>query len=216
MYIYLDESGDLGFDFIDKNPSSHFIITLLVCDNQDAAKIIKKAAERTIKNKIHGKNKHHHINELKGTGTTFDVKSYFFKNANKNNSWKIYSIILDKKAVLNKLSHPINKHRVYNVLANHLLKQVDFSGASVINLLIDQSKNRDGINEFDDMLKVNLDTILPLNVPFNISHIRSHQSYGIQAVDLFCWGLFRKYVHCDEEWYGLFKSKVVYEQRFLA
>lgn len=42
MHIYLDESGDLGFEFGDKNPSSHFIITLLVCDNQESAKADQK------------------------------------------------------------------------------------------------------------------------------------------------------------------------------
>lgn len=214
MHIYLDESGDLGFEFGDRNPSSHFIITLLVCDNQESAKAVKKSVEKTIKNKMNTKN--HNTHELKGTGANLGIKTYFFKNAAKNNSWKIYSIILDKKILLNKLTGPIDKHRIYNVLANHLLKQVDFSFASTINLFVDWSKNRDGINEFDDMLRVTMDTILPLNVPFNISHIRSHESYGIQAVDLFCWGIYRKYVHRDEEWYDIFHCKIVYEQRFLA
>lgn len=85
-----------------------------------------------------------------------------------------------------------------------------------VNLFVDRSKNRDGINEFDEMLRVSLNTILPLNVPLNISHIRSGESYGIQAVDLFCWGIYRKYVHLDEEWYDFFQSRIVYEQRFLA
>ena len=34
MIIYLDESGDLCFDFNGKNPSRKFVITLLVCDGQ--------------------------------------------------------------------------------------------------------------------------------------------------------------------------------------
>jgi len=214
MHIYLDESGDLGFEFGEKNPSSHFIITLLVCDNQDSAKAIKKAVEKTIKNKMNAKA--HKSHELKGTRSNISIKTYFFNNAVKKNAWKIYSIVLDKKVLLNKLTAPIDKHRIYNVLANHLLKQVDFSIASTINLFIDRSKDRDGVNEFDDMLRVTMDTILPLNVPFNISHIRSHESYGIQAVDLFCWGIYRKYVHQDEEWYKVFQGKIVYEQRFLA
>ena len=214
MHIYLDESGDLGFEFNGRNPSSHFIITLLVCDSLESAKAIKKAVEKTIKNKIHTKKSGSH--ELKGTRSHLGIKVYFFKNAAKNNSWKVYSIILDKKKLLKKLAAPIDKHRLYNVLANHLLKQVDFSDASTINLFVDQSKNRDGINEFDDMLRVTMDTILPLNVPFSISHIQSHESYGIQATDLFCWGFYRKYAHCDEEWYEIFQDKIVYEQQFLA
>ncbi len=29
LYLYLDESGDLGFDFINKKPSSFFTICVL-------------------------------------------------------------------------------------------------------------------------------------------------------------------------------------------
>ena len=36
MIIFLDESGDLGFDFCKPKTSSKFVITLLVCDNRDA------------------------------------------------------------------------------------------------------------------------------------------------------------------------------------
>jgi len=214
MHIYLDESGDLGFEFDDRSPSSHFIITLLVCESLESAKVIKKSVEKTIKNKIHTKKRNHY--ELKGTRSHLGIKAYFFKNATKSNAWKIYSIVLDKKKLLRKLTAPIDKHRIYNVLANHLLKEVDFSSASTINLFVDQSKNRDGINEFDDMLRVTMDTILPLNVPFSIRHIQSHESHGIQAVDLFCWGFYRKYAYCDEEWYEIFQDKIVYEQLFLA
>jgi hypothetical protein len=216
MYLYLDESGDLGFDFDNKNPSHYFVITLLVCHNQASATIIKKAVERTLKNKIQRKKKYKNNPELKGASIPLDIKSYFYKNADRCDTWKIYSIILDKKAVLKKFVNPIDKHRVYNILANHLLKQVDFFGVSTINLFVDRSKNRDGINEFDDMLQMNLGTILPLNVSLNISHVPSHESYGIQAVDLFCWGIFRKYTCNDEAWFDIFKQKVVYEQRFLA
>lgn len=33
MIIYLDESGDLGFDFASKRPSRKFVVALLVCDS---------------------------------------------------------------------------------------------------------------------------------------------------------------------------------------
>jgi len=34
MFIFLDESGDLGFDFENKSPSQKFVITLLVCESR--------------------------------------------------------------------------------------------------------------------------------------------------------------------------------------
>jgi len=35
MIIFLDESGDLGFDFNKPKTSCKFVITLLVCQNLD-------------------------------------------------------------------------------------------------------------------------------------------------------------------------------------
>lgn len=214
MYLYLDESGDLGFDFTNKKPSKFFIITLLICDDKQSNQLIKKAVERTLKNKVYAKSKYRKHNELKGIATKISIKTYFFSNAIKNDSWRIYSIVLDKQIVARKFN-TVDKHRMYNVVANHLLKQVNFSEAATVNLFVDRSKGRDGIDEFDDLLKVSLDTILPLNVPLNITHVSSHKNYNIQAVDLFCWGIFRKYEFQDGEWYNIFKDKVVYEQRFL-
>lgn len=216
MHIYLDESGDLGFNFDDKKPSRHFIITLLVCNDRLSDNTIKKAVNNTLKNKLHTKNKRKHLQELKGTQTTTPIKTYFFKQAAKNNSWKIYCIILDKKLILEKLPTPIDTHRLYNIIANHLLKQVNFSEAIKVNLIIDKSKNRSGIGEFDAMLRASLNTTLPYSVKLQITHASSHTSYGIQAVDLFCWGIFRNYERNDEEWYKEFKSRIIYEQRFLA
>jgi hypothetical protein len=29
LFLYLDESGDLGFDFVNKKPSKFFVVTIL-------------------------------------------------------------------------------------------------------------------------------------------------------------------------------------------
>ncbi len=55
MIIYLDESGDLGFDFNGKNPSRKFVITILVCNGQNVSREFRKAVRRTIKNKLNRK-----------------------------------------------------------------------------------------------------------------------------------------------------------------
>jgi hypothetical protein len=77
MFIFLDESGDLGFDQ-NKNNYRHFTITLLVCEDKLVQDQIKKAVQRTLKNKINHKAKKKRIvEELKGTGTSLEVKKYF-------------------------------------------------------------------------------------------------------------------------------------------
>ena len=71
MYIYLDESGDLGFDFSKIKTTKKFVITLLVCDTPTAPAIFKKAVHRTLRNKLNrAKNKTRWHTELKGTNTS--------------------------------------------------------------------------------------------------------------------------------------------------
>lgn len=43
----------------------------------------------------------------------------------------------------------------------------------------------------------------------------SHERAGLQAVDLFCWGVARKYEHGDLTWYSLFQHMVKYEDEYL-
>ena len=52
MHIFLDESGDLGFDFTSRKPSKFFTITLLVCKDKHSLDTIEIAVYRTIKNKL--------------------------------------------------------------------------------------------------------------------------------------------------------------------
>ncbi len=63
MIIYLDESGDLGFDFVNKKPSQKFVITLLVCRNKGAVDAFKGAVRRTLKNKLNHKKKNKRVVE---------------------------------------------------------------------------------------------------------------------------------------------------------
>ncbi len=49
MLIYLDESGDLGFDFNKPKTSEKFVIALLACDNTVTIRHFRKAVRRTLK-----------------------------------------------------------------------------------------------------------------------------------------------------------------------
>ena len=60
-----------------------------------------------------------------------------------------------------------------------------------------------------------MEALLPLNIPLNIYHERSHENAGLQAVDLFCWGIFRKYENNDMEWYKVYGDKVGFETEYL-
>lgn len=50
-----------------------------------------------------------------------------------------------------------------------------------------------------------LQAFLAPHIPLNIYHSPSEASAGVQAADLLCWGIFRKYERSDEEWCRVFQ-----------
>ncbi len=216
MYIYLDESGDLGFDFSKPKTTKKFVVTLLVCDNHLANAQFEKAVKRTLKNKLNRrKTKTRIIHELKGTSTTFDIKQYFFRQL-KNDQWGIYSLTLNKQRVWEPLRTKKAKPRLYNYIARHLLEKLPLRTAfSNVRVIVDKSKNRQEIQDFNQYVKNQLEALLPLNTALQIEHLTSQQCPGLQAVDLFCWGIFRKYESNDFRWYQIFADRIIYQTEYL-
>jgi hypothetical protein len=80
LYLYLDESGDLGFDFVNKKPSKYFVVTILVVKGHEANRRLINGVKKTLRRKLNPKNKRKRIvSELKGTKTTIEVKEYFYR-----------------------------------------------------------------------------------------------------------------------------------------
>lgn len=216
MVILLDESGDLGFDFTKAKTSRKFVITLLVCDGADAMDGFKKAVRRTLKNKLnHRKAGSRVVQELKGTGTTLEIKEYFIRQIPAD-GWRIYAVVLNKRRVDAPLRTPRGKKKLYNFLARFLLEHVDLSSvAPAVTLVTDRCKNKEEIRDFNSYVANQLESLLPLNVPLNIYHECSQANPGLQAVDLFCWGIFRKYESGDAAWYERFAGRIAFETEYL-
>lgn len=216
MYIFLDESGDLGFDFAKAKTSRHFVISLLVCQDKQAQDGFCRAVARTLRNKLnHRKNSSRTVAELKGTGTTFAIKQYFFRQLPKN-GWKIYSVTLNKLRVDEHLRTRAGKKKLYNFLARFILEKVDFpEDVRQVSLVVDRCKNKEEIQDFNQYVVNQLEALLPLNARLNIDHLRSYESAGLQAVDLFCWGIARKDGQGDEEWYAVYQDKVSFTTVYL-
>lgn len=216
MYIFLDESGDLGFNFGKAKTSRHFVISLLVCHDKQAQDGFCRAVERTLKNKLnHRKNSSRTVAELKGTATTFAIKQYFFRQLPAN-GWNIYSVTLNKVRVDELLRTKAGKKKLYNFLARFILEKVHFPGdVRQVSLVVDRCKNKEEIKDFNQYVINQLEALLPLNARLNIDHLGSHESAGLQAVDLFCWGIARKDGQGDEEWYAVFQDKVSFTTIYL-
>ena len=216
MYIFLDESGDLGFNFAKAKTSRHFVISLLVCQNKQAQDGFRRAVERTLKNKLnHRKNSTRTVAELKGTGTTFPIKQYFFRQLPAN-GWKIYSVTLNKLRVDEHLRTRAGKKKLYNFLARFILEKVHFpEDVRQVSLVVDRCKNKEEIKDFNQYMANQLEALLPLNTRLEIDHLASHESAGLQAVDMFCWGIARKDGEGDGEWYRLYRDRIRFETIYL-
>lgn len=124
MIIFLDESGDLGFNWEKSKTSVYFVITVLVCNSQETVGCIKKAVKRTLKNKLnHKKSGSRIIRELKGSETTYMIKDYFFRQL-PSDGWGIYAVTLNKKRIKKLLTTATGKKKLYNFLARFLIEKL--------------------------------------------------------------------------------------------
>ena len=212
-FLYLDESGDLGFDFVNKKPSKFFTITILAISGIDKNRALINCVKRTICRKLQRKNKN--AVELKGSKVSLEIKRYFYEQC-KDTKFAIYALTLNKRRLYENLSR--DKERVYNYIARLVIDKVPFEKAITrVQLIVDKSKSKPEVEEFNSYISRALKGRLDPKVPLDIYHYLSHENAGLQAADIFCWGIFRKYEKKDPGWFEVFRQeKVKYEELYLA
>jgi len=213
-YLYLDESGDLGFDFVNKKPSKFFTITILVIKGNIENRLLFKAVKKTLRRRLNPRGKRKRIvAELKGTKTTLEVKKYFYEQV-KSLNFNIYAITLNKRRLYEYLIK--NKSRVYNFIARNVLDQISFKEAKIkVELIIDKSKSKPEIVEFNSYIRRQLEAEIDPKIPLNMYHLSSLESGGLQAADMFSYGIFEKYERKRLDWFNIFREKVRYDSVYL-
>lgn len=172
-------------------------------------KKVAKAVKRTLQNKLSKQGE----GELKGSKQSIEVKRYFYRHI-ESVPFEIYALTLNKRRIYDYLSH--KKDRVYNFISRKVLDVIPFENASVrIGLVIDRSKSKKEIKEFDDYLVRQLSGRIEPRIPLDIDHHLSDEDLPLQAVVLFSWGIFRKYEKGDREWFDVFKGKIKYDEIYL-
>jgi hypothetical protein len=74
-WLYLDESGDLGFDFENKTPSNFFTICILATSSAETNRRFKYAVKKTLKRKVN-RGRHKPVAELHAHSTSLSAKQY--------------------------------------------------------------------------------------------------------------------------------------------
>jgi hypothetical protein len=190
-------------------------VAILALSCRDANRKLIKEVKGVLRRKLNNpKHRKRIVHELKGTGTTIEIKKYFFEKV-KDIKFGVYSITLNKKMVYEKLTK--NKSRVYNYVSRKVLDQIPFekNDKDRVELIIDKSMAKPEIEEFNLYIRRQLEGRLSPNTPLDIYHWNSCENYGLQAVDLFCWGVFQRYERKNTEWFSVFEKKVLFDELFL-
>ena len=214
-YLYLDESGDLGFDFVNKKPSKFFTVMILALRGVDNNRKLSKAVKITLRRKLNPRSKRNRlIQELKGEGTNINIKKYFYKQT-EGIKFALYAVTLNKLRVYERLTR--NKSRAYNFIARQVFDRIPFekAGQARIILTIDKSMGKRGVKEFNKYIIRQLEGRIKPEAPFDIYHEDSKKIGGLQAVDMFAWGIHRKYELKDFEWYKIFQKKIALDSQYL-
>lgn len=214
LHLFLDESGDLGLDFEQTRPSRFLTIAILATSQTATMRAIENAVRKTLRRKVNSKKKCEQ--ELKGTATDIAVKRHFYQQIEQCR-FGIYAITLDKSQVGTALrGDAASKSRLYNFLAHQVLDQIPFEDAQgSVQLIVDKSKGRREIREFNDHALTQVQARIDPRVNISIFHRDSCADRCLSAIDLFCWGIHRKHEWNDEEWYSCYKNKIICDERYL-
>lgn len=213
-WLYLDESGDLGFDFVNKKPSRFFTICIVATSQAATNMRFKDAVRRTLRRKLNPPGKRRRmVDELKGVNTTLAIKQYAWRHV-ADATFGIYAVTLNKKRLYAKLTE--NKDRVYNFVARLVIDHLPFERAdSPIQLVVDRSKGASAIREFNDYIRQQLEGRIDPKLALDFMHEDSRTWPGLQWSDLFAWGIRQKYEYRNTAWFDLFKDKVRYDEQYL-
>ncbi len=205
-YIFLDESGDLGFNLNKKKTSKFFVITLLFAEN-------KRPIEKVVR-KIHSELKKKHKRNI-GVLHAVKEKPLTRQKLLKRIADKdclIMAIYLNKSKVYTRLQDA--KQVLYNFVTNILLDRIFtrkiLPAKQNITLVASRRETNKFLNlNFQNYLNQQINSRHGINIKVEIKTPQEEKS--LQAVDFISWAIFRKYEYGDESYYNLIKSRIIEE-----
>lgn len=203
MYVYLDESGDLGFR---QESTKYFTIAFVVMDNP----VLFRRYIKRVKIKYDIPRNV----ELKGSTTRVLIKEDLLNSFAKLDI-EVHAITVKKTNVEPKL------RRDTNILYNYMV------GLSLVEQILQEPiGTRVSINvdrrvisitsgfKFNEYLKYKVwyEGKRP-DINLEINHLDSHEAYAIQGIDVICNSIFRKYSSNNYNLFNIIKGKVKNDRR---
>ena len=202
-YIFLDESGDLGFK---KSSSKWFLFTIAITsDSRSLERVIRKVWRPL-------KRKYKRLGELHAYHANDITRRRILKELSGLSNLKVLCVILNKQKVY--VDFQNQKNYLYNYTANILLDRLHNQEFLPIEEPIDLYADRKDTNRY---LRENFIRYLTTSMKkrrdgaFAVTLRSSHENKSLQAVDFISWAVFRKYEKGDYQFYEIIKNRVVDE-----
>jgi len=203
MYVYLDESGDLGFG---QGGTKYFTIAFVVM--KDPIHFIRCVKEVKIKHNIP------RYVELKGNTTREVIKKDLLSRLQKLDI-EVYAITVRKENVEPKLRKDANILYNYMVglsLVERILQE-PVGGRVFINVDRRVISITSGF-KFNEYLRYKvLYEEERQDIDLEINHRDSHRNYAIQGIDVICNSIFKKYNSNNYKLFNIIQDKVKSDKR---
>ena len=203
MYVYLDESGDLGFG---QGGSRYFTIAFVVV--KDPFHFIRCVKETKIKHNI-PRNV-----ELKGNTTREVIKEDLLSKIHKLDI-EVHAITVRKKNVEPKLREDANI--LYNYMVGLLLVERILAETAGARVCINVDRRVISITsgfKFNEYLRYKTwYEGRRQDIDLEINHRDSHRDYAIQGIDVICNSIFRKYNSNNYKLFNIIQGRVKSDKR---
>lgn len=203
-FIYLDESGDLGFK---KGSSKYFVISFIAMDTKTNLILKRKIKKVKKKHKI-GKDV-----EIKANKSNHSLRVDVLKEIC-SLPIEIYSITTKKQGINKSLRKDTNIF--YNYMVNLILvPYIERSKISNLYLIADSRINKVSKGmRFGDYLKYKLFFENSLyKIKLDIQYLDSLTSYGLQAVDFIANSIFKSYEQENDKYYKVLRGSIIEDKR---
>jgi len=203
-FIYLDESGDLGFK---KGSSKYFVISFIAMDTKTNL-ILKRKIKKVKKRHKIGKDV-----EIKANKSNHSLRVDVL-NKICSLPIEIYSITTKKQGINKSLRKDTNIF--YNYMVNLILvPYIERSKISNLCLIADSRINKVSKGmRFGDYLKYKIFFENSLyKIKLDIKYLDSLTSYGLQAVDFIANSVFKSYEQTNDRYYKVLRGSIIEDKR---
>jgi Protein of unknown function (DUF3800) len=210
--IFLDESGDLGFDLTKSRTSQFFVVTCLPVRDK---RLIEKAFRRVMRG-FSPSERLRHNGTLQATKET-DRTRLKLLNELVHRDVSVVAIYLNKRRVHTHL--PEEQHVLYNYVANILLDRIYdkdlLSHDDPIQLIASRRESNKLLTEnFRDYLNGQVGGRPQLKIEVAVRP--PQQEKGLQAVDMVSWALFRNRENGDDSYCNVIKPVIIDESPLIS